>query len=137
MQAVVFLRLRGFALWAALGPFLLLSLISPGVMPARGADGAVTLVLCTPEGIVEIAVDPQTLQPLDDGADGPARHPDPGAGDHCPWAGLQPPIDLTAHAQLPRMMRPVLPQGFALADTVLVAGRATGLPPATGPPVSV
>lgn len=115
----------------------MLSLISQGVMPAREADGAVTLVLCTPEGIVEIAVDPQTMQPLDDDPDGPARHPDTGAGDHCPWAGLQAPIDLTADARLPQMLRPALPQGFAPVHTVLAAGRATGLPPATGPPLPI
>ena len=137
MQAGLFQRLRRLALWMALGPFLMLSLISQGVMPTRGADGTVMLVLCTPDGIIEIAADAQTLQPLDDGPGSPARHPDPGTGDHCPWAGLQAPIDLTAAARMPQMLRPALPQGFAPVHTVLAANHATELPPATKPPFPV
>ncbi|MGL5008681.1 MAG: hypothetical protein ACRC6I_02265 [Paracoccaceae bacterium] len=40
-------------------PFLLLSLIPVGLMPARAADGAMVLVLCTGDGAVEVTVTPE------------------------------------------------------------------------------
>lgn len=54
---------------------LLAALIPAGLMPARAADGALTLVLCTPEGPVTLAVDPATGEPVQ-----------PSAPDRCAWA---------------------------------------------------
>ncbi len=84
---------RRIALWLALLPFLALSLIAPGVMPARAADGTMVLVLCTPEGPQELIVDPGS---------GPDSHKDDA---RCDWAQGQPgaPLD-AAPASLPAML---------------------------------
>jgi hypothetical protein len=54
-------------------PFVVLSLLPAGLMPARAADGTVMMVLCVGDRTVEVAVD------LDGGAD----H---GIGQTCDWA---------------------------------------------------
>lgn len=136
MQAGLTRQLRDFALWAV-GPFLLLSLISPGVMPARGADGALVLVLCTADGMVETAVDPVTLEPLTAPDGGPGQHPQ-NARDHCPWVSLHGLAMQAVAAPMPVRGGDITPlMIWPLAETVLQAGRVTGLPPSTGPPAIV
>lgn len=118
----------------ALGPFLLLSLLSPGVMPARDSDGALILVLCTADGLVETAIDPVTLQPLKAPQ---GKHPE-NARDLCPWASLHSAAHLTAATPMPALRTTrIIPLAFPLAETVLATGRVTGLPPSTGPPATV
>jgi len=69
-------RLRGIVLPALLLPFVLLSMIAPGVMPGRAPDGSMVLVLCTPDGPQEVALDARG-QPV------PADHK---ADPRCDWA---------------------------------------------------
>lgn len=119
--------LRAFALWAMLSPFVLLSLIAPGVMPARAQGGVLMLVICDGAGMTEIAVDPRTLQPVE-------TSPDHDSGP-CFWGLGHSPVDLVAPVEpLPVAMRR-LALDFPPAATALIVARATGLPPATGPPL--
>lgn len=75
--------LRLIALWAMILPFAAASLIAKGVMPAVSPAGVIMLVICTGDGMVEMAVDAVTMEPLaDPGKDGP---PAPDAGS-CAWA---------------------------------------------------
>jgi len=65
--------------WLAVLPFLLFSLILPGTMVARDAQGSITVVLCSGEGPVEMAVAADgSLVPA-----GKASHGDPHG---CDWA---------------------------------------------------
>lgn len=119
--------MRGLCLWVLLAPFLMLSLLSPGVMPARAADGTMTLVLCADGATSEMVIDLATGQPVENT---PAER--------CDWAcglcalGLAgplvplPPVILTETRLDPPPVR-----------LVLRAAQATGLPPATGPPAAV
>lgn len=66
--------LRRLVAALVLVPVLLAALIPAGLMPVRAADGALTLVLCTPEGPVTLAVDPATGEPVQ------------AAPDRCAWA---------------------------------------------------
>lgn len=124
-------KFRNVAGWVLLLPFLLLSLISPAVMPARAADGTMLLVLCTGDGPVEMLVDLATGQPVE-------RAPDHGDDktDHCAWAcgqmavaELAAPVLILGDAATGRTRQPAPVQSVALRH-------ATGLPPATGPPAS-
>jgi hypothetical protein len=54
-------------------PFVVLSLLPAGLMPARAADGTMVIVLCTGDGPVEMTVD------LDD-------HDHPAMSQMCDWA---------------------------------------------------
>jgi len=85
--------LRALAFWALLAPFLLLSLLPSSAMPARAADGTLTMVLCTGDGPVEMAMDLATGQPV---KPQPAKPPPEGKADHCDWASGQFTADLTA-----------------------------------------
>lgn len=67
--------LRRLVAALVLVPVLLAALIPSGLMPVRAADGALTLVLCTPEGPVTLAVDPATGEPVQQTAP-----------DRCAWA---------------------------------------------------
>lgn len=129
MQAGLTRHLRDFALWATLGPLLLLSLLSPGVMPTRGTDGALMLVLCTADGMVETAIDPVTFEPV-------KRHPE-SAREYCPWVSLHSAAFLAPVPPMPARAGDIMPLGYPLAETVLATGRVTGLPPSTGPPAAV
>lgn len=97
-------------------PFLLLSLVAPGVMPSRGADGGLVMVICSGHGPVEIAVDAATGQPLPDGADAPDQGPDKAPQDgRCAWAQSvaaalpMPAPALSMPARLVRSDPPALP----------------------------
>ena len=117
-------------------PFLLSSLIATGVMPARADDGAITLVICTPAGPAEMRVDPATMQPV-----APAPFPaKPAPKDKptsaCAWAISH--ADFTP-PQLPALVLPLRQAQAAprpALPAILAAARATGLPPAPGPPLS-
>ena len=127
---------RRIALCALLLPFLLSALIASGVMPARSAGGAITLVICTAEGMAELAVDPATMQPLDVSAhggtdqDGPQKQTG-----NCAWAANHADFaaPIPAALALPSWQMIALP--VAPVPTVLATARATGLPPSTGPPL--
>ena len=120
-------RIRGLCRWVLLVPFLMLSLLSPGVMPARGDDGTMVLVLCTDGGTSEMVIDLATGEPVETAP--PNR---------CDWAcglcglGLAgpqvalPPVMLTETRLDPPPVR-----------LILRTAQATGLPPATGPPAAV
>ncbi|RGP38331.1 hypothetical protein [Pseudotabrizicola alkalilacus] len=45
-------------------PFLLLSLIAPGYMPVRDADGTLRMVICAEGGPVEVVLDLNTGEPV-------------------------------------------------------------------------
>lgn len=70
-------RLIGFVLVL---PFVLLAVIAPGYMPVRGADGAITMVICADGMAVEVAIDPATGEPVPHEA-----APEDG---RCAWAQL-------------------------------------------------
>lgn len=118
--------LSSIFLWVLLAPFFLLCLISPATMPARAADGSFTLVLCTAEGPVTLAIDPAT------GA--PAQESPSGTADSCDWA--------CGHAVVVDLIRPEVPAPALhvrrvappLATVTIVQAGVTGLPLATGPP---
>jgi hypothetical protein len=56
-------HLRRFAGGAMLLPFLALCLLSPSAMLGRDSSGTLTMVLCTGDGPVEIAIAPGTGTP--------------------------------------------------------------------------
>lgn len=70
----VWMRLAGLVLAM---PFVLLSLVAQGYMPARGDDGALRIVICTGQGPVAMVLDPETgrLKPAPEVVDG-----------RCSWA---------------------------------------------------
>ncbi|WP_255435555.1 hypothetical protein [Paracoccus sp. S1E-3] len=131
-------QMRMLALWAMMLPFLGVSLIANGVMPSRGADGYVTFVICTGTGMVEMAFDPVTMEPVETGglADMPSDD-DETAAKACAWSGMQAAFDLPhsvlwmAPAQTSRRADPLR------VETALLMARATGLPPSTGPPAAI
>ncbi|ARO13523.1 hypothetical protein BVG79_00163 [Ketogulonicigenium robustum] len=125
--------LRLIALWAMLLPFAAVSLVASGVMPARAANGAIILVICTGGGgMVEMAFDPVTMQPIDDSAD------DGTSSDqaHCYWAAAQAPFDAPETVQISLPRKPAPTQAHFIASTTLSAAASTGLPPSTGPPAT-
>lgn len=124
--------LHALALWVAFAPFLLLSLIAPGVMPAHADGSGATLVLCTAAGPVELVIDPMTGAPVpkvpaggDDGRD-------------CDWASGLGGLALAGRpATLLLPAPPSVSHRLApSASIVLSHARVTGLPPATGPPAA-
>lgn len=117
-------RLRRWLLWAMISPFLLMSLLSPAVMPARGLDGAMTLVLCSGEGPVTVTLDPVSGEPV---------HKAPDAG-RCDWACAQHAIIDAGQTAMPEPFPVFAAPECAPAPAHLAEARATGLPPATGPP---
>lgn len=121
-------HLRIIALWAMLSPFLMLSLLSPSVMPARQTDGTLALVLCSVDGPGEVVIDLATGQPVEQAPDS--------VHDRCDWACGQ-----MAVADLMRPGVPPVAIRARRADpppaaTVLHLASLTGLPPATGPPAA-
>lgn len=95
-------------------------------MPSHAADGSITLVICTGDGPLTLAIDPATGQPAD-------------TDDHsaCDWNCATPTVTLTAPVTLP------LADGWHAAQCAqarpfhLTAAGATGLPPSTGPPFAI
>ena len=127
---------RRIALCALLLPFLLSALIANGIMPARSAGGAITLVICTAEGMAELVVDPATMQPVDGSSqdapdqDGPQKQPA-----SCAWAANLADFAAPAPAALALPSWQMIAALVPPAPTVLATARATGLPPSTGPPL--
>lgn len=128
------LHMRAAALWTGLFAFVLWSLIGFGIMPARAGNGALVLVICTGDGVAEMAFDPVTMTPVSDKGKGGTDGPGPG---DCPWAAGQSALALDP----PRLMIQPRPVAGRLApsftETVLAVSQVTGLPPATGPPTAV
>lgn len=124
------MRCRGWkaraVLWVFLAPFLLVSLIHPSVMPARAADGTLTMVLCSVDGPAEVTIDLATGEPVEKA---PSDSPD-----HCDWAcGQMTGACLSRPALAPRASAVTRAEPPPQAVLLQVAA-ATGLPPATGPP---
>ncbi len=121
-------RLGAWARWVLLVPVLLMSLIPAGAMPGHAADGTITLVLCTADGVEERRIDLATGEPAEEPADSGA----------CDWACGQfaPALDSPPLAPLPLRVAAggLEPPPLRL---LLAEARATGLPPATGPPPAV
>ncbi len=80
-------------------PFLLSTVLAPGIMPHRADDGSFTVVQCTGDGPVPLQIDPVTGSPVAD---------DPGASDH--RSDWQMAHDSLAEAQVWQ----VLPQRLAV-----------------------
>lgn len=58
--------LQGLRNWLLLVPFLLSTLLAPGVMPYQAADGSFAVVLCTGDGPVTVHIDLATGAPIPD-----------------------------------------------------------------------
>lgn len=123
-------RLLALGLWGLLVPFLLLSLLPTGVMPMRDRSGIVMLVICSGETMREIAVDAETLVPVDE--DRPGLPPDT-----CIWAKAHAPMLASSPPPVPVFLGRVIRLEPAPPVAHLAIARATGLPPATGPPFSI
>lgn len=79
-----------FARLALVLPIVVLSLLPQGFMPDRNAAGQMVLVLCTPDGPVEMAVD------LGKGQSDTGNPPGT-----CDWSLAHAALDLTPPASLP------------------------------------
>ncbi|HRK42364.1 MAG TPA: hypothetical protein PLH11_04920 [Gemmobacter sp.] len=97
--------LRIVSLWLAM-PFVLLSLVAKGYMPAQAADGGLTMVICSAAGAISVTIDPETGEKI--------AHEAPEDG-RCSWAqmaltALLPEAGATLPpVALPRAMLPVTP----------------------------
>ena len=86
-------------------PFLLLSLIAPGFMPVRDADGTLRMVICADGAMVEVVMDLNTGQPVD-------QPPEDG---RCDWAQIAVAVPLADQPlpgpplHLPVQMAPATP----------------------------
>jgi hypothetical protein len=122
-------RAGAAALWALLAPFFLAALIHPGVMPGRGADGGVVMVICGADG-------PRLMSLADvPGPDGPEA---PAPADRCDWAHAR---DAAAPAAPPSLLLPALlsaPPDALVAQRLPAAGAPRfARPPARASPVPV
>ena len=123
--------LRLIALWAMILPFAATSLIAKGVMPTVSSGGVIMLVICTGDGMVEMAVDAVTMEPVTDTGKGNSPAPQTGP---CAWAASHPAF------VIPDLASPAMPAGRVIegvanfANTAMRVAATTGLPPATGPP---
>ncbi|WP_444459884.1 hypothetical protein [Rhodobacter capsulatus] len=129
MKAPAFRKLDRLAVWTLVLGLVLAALLPPAVRPLRAASGTLEMVLCSGHGPVSVILDLGTGKPLD-------RLP---ASDdrHCSWAcchlaapGAALPAGLPLPVRMARAAR-IEPPPAILRD-----GHVTGLPPATGPPVT-
>ena len=120
---------RRMAIWALLTPFLMLSLLSPSVMPMPGGDGGVLLTLCSGDGPVEMRIDPATGEPV--------RKSPAAAHERCAWAAARAIVADLAPPLLPVRSTRVAQVDPAPSATLLRRAEETGQPPATGPPATV
>lgn len=125
---------RMVAFWAMLLPFFLSSFIAQGVMPVRTANGVIMLVICTGNGMVEMAFDAVTMEPVDEADHGDEEG---SKGSYCAWAASQLTITLSPLMFLADPLLLVTGIGLSWIHAALEYARATGLPPATGPPYTV
>lgn len=125
--------MRVVEFWATLLPFVLSSLVAQGFMPARATNGVIMLVICTGNGMVEMAFDAVTMDPVgeSDGDQGKSTSA------YCALAASQLTIALPPPVSLAMPTRLVGDAGFSWPDTAPRYVTATGLPPATGPPYLV
>lgn len=133
MERGLWRYLRLMVLWVMLLPFAASSLFAAGIMPTRAPSGAIMLVICMGEGgMMEVAVDPQTLLPIE-----APDASDMDGGQHCYWAAAHVPFTPpeTPPLRLPDAHRDT--PAIAAQSTALRAAIATGLPPSTGPPVTL
>lgn len=120
------LRITG--LWLVM-PFLLLSLVAPGYMPVQGADGGISMVICSGDGVVVVTLDPATGEPV--------AHEDGPTDGRCSWAQAGVAVMPLAQPQLAppvRLVRAFVP--VAPDDLWRPAFDPRGLF-ARGPPVTV
>lgn len=108
-------------------PFLLVSLIPQGLMPVATARHTITLVICHGDQAAEMQVDPVTMQPVEPSDAHKSAKP-------CDWLNAQIALDLPGPVAIPIAHGRLTPVGPVAPPALLVASRATGLPPATGPP---
>ncbi len=125
--------LRAIVVWAMLLPFAFSSLIANGLMPMVTPEGAIVLVICTSEGMVEASFDPVTMERIAEPGD---RDAPAGDAEYCAWAAWHPAFDTPGLTALPRRVEPLRAAAPRTGPTVLVASAATGLPPSTGPPLT-
>lgn len=118
--------IRWFVLWAMLSPFLMLALLPASVMPLRTADAGLTVVLCSDHGPVQLVIDPATGAPV--------KKLPAGAEERCAWAGAHVATLGPMPSDLPVRVQALAGSHAAVPPMILVASRATGRPPATGPP---
>lgn len=71
--------LRFISLWLVV-PFVLLSLVAKGYMPVQGADGGITMVICSGAGMVSVTLDPETGAPV--------PHDEAPEDGRCAWAQI-------------------------------------------------
>lgn len=119
--------LRAVLVWALLAPFLFMSLLPAAAMPARAADGTLTMVLCTEDGPVEMVLDLATGQPAEKAPQGKTGHCDWSCGLFAADLAPAPQAALAVVLAATRLAPPAPP-------AILADAAATGLPPATGPP---
>ena len=120
------------AAWVMVLPFLGTSLIANGVMPTVASNGVIMLVICSGGAMVEMAFDPVTMEPVtDEDGDGSKKS----TPEYCVWAAAHPQAHIPPLAALPVVASGFTVEAHQLVETVLRIAEATGLPPATGPPV--
>jgi hypothetical protein len=117
------------ALWALLAPFFLAALIHPGVMPGRGGDGGIMMMICG-------AIGPRVMWLAE--IPGPDGEEHPAAADRCDWAHAR---DAVAPAAPPAVPLPSLvdaPRATLAGEALPARGAARfARPPARAPPVPV
>jgi hypothetical protein len=122
-------RGRQLAIWALLTPFLILSLLSPSVMPMHIAGSGVVLTLCSGDGPVELRIDPETGEPAEKS---PAD-----THEGCAWANARIVVADLAQPALPPIFTRIARTDPAPVPGVLRRAEKTGQPPTTGPPATV
>ncbi|KGJ11011.1 hypothetical protein EQ718_25825 (plasmid) [Paracoccus versutus] len=119
--------LRRLCCWLAVLPFLLFSLIQPGTMFVRDAQGSVAVVLCSGEGPVQMAVAADgSLVPADE-----MPHGDPHA---CDWAPHGQPALQGVVADAPQPMAAAARLALWPAPPAPPHASALPEPSARGPP---
>lgn len=115
-------------IWAVTALVFLLSATTNGLMPLRSSEGVV-MVICSGDGPLELRIDPRTGEPADDKT--------PGQHKPCDWASFNFTAYLPDAPVSPGEVTPILAETALIASSILTAGRATGLPPSTGPPAVI
>lgn len=115
--------------WLAILPFLALSLMAPGTMLDRADDDRVTVVLCLPEGPVEVAISADgTPVPVGKSGHGTADR------DICDWAIHGQPMLGTLAQAAPDFVPVALRLRLALPPDDHAGKLAVLAPSARGPP---
>ncbi|WP_249306409.1 hypothetical protein [Rhodobacter capsulatus] len=129
MKALAPKGLDRLAVWTLVLGLVLAALLPPSVLPLRSAAGTLEIVLCSGHGPVSVILDLGTGKPL---------APLPASDDrHCNWACCHlaaPGAALPSGLPLP--VRTARATRIEPPPTILRDGHVTGLPPATGPPVT-